>query len=311
MRIVIAIGGNSLLKDESKASSPAEQHKQIVETSSNLAKVLDNKDEVVITHGNGPQVGYLLRMSEKAKDELPLFPLDYCVANTQGAVGYQLQMVLDKAMKDEGIQKEAVTIVTQVIVSKDDSAFNNPTKPIGAFFSEEEIIELAKKYGWKYINDAGRGYRRVVPSPKPISIVELSCIETLLKNNFVVIACGGGGIPVIENNGELIGCEAVIDKDAASSLLAISLNADLFIISTAVDYAYLNYRTKNEEIIKDIHVSKLKEYLEKGHFGKGSMEPKIKACIEFTQNTGNRSIITSPQNIYLAVNGLRGTQITL
>jgi len=311
MRIVIAIGGNSLIKDENSTSSPADQYKQVLETSNSLVKILDNKDEVVITHGNGPQVGYILRMSEKTKSELPLFPLDYCVANTQGAIGYQLQMALNKVVKEAGIQKEVVTIVTQVIVSQNDPAFKNPTKPIGAFFTKEEITEYSKQFGWKYINDAGRGYRRVVPSPKPISIVEKDCIETLLKSNFVVIACGGGGIPVIENNGELTGCEAVIDKDAASSLLATAIKADMFVISTAVDYVCLDYKTPNEKVIKEIKVSKLKEYLKKEHFGKGSMEPKVKACIEFTEHTGNRSIVTSPYNIEDAVKGKNGTQIIL
>ena len=311
MKIVIAIGGNSIIKDENSVSSPSEQYNQVLKTSKNLAKILDNNDKIAITHGNGPQVGYLLRMSEKAKDEIPLFPLDYCVANTQGAIGYQLQMALNKVMKETNIKKEAATLITQVVVSQDDPAFENPTKPIGAFFTEEEIIKHAKMYGWKYFNDSGRGYRRVVPSPKPISIVEISCIETLLDNNFVVIACGGGGIPVVEKNGEYVGCEAVIDKDAASSLLAKSLNADLFVISTAVDYAYINYNSGGEEMIKEIKASKLREYLEKGHFGKGSMEPKIKACIEFTESTGHRSVITSPSNIYDSVKGLRGTQITL
>ncbi len=311
MKIVIAIGGNSIIKDEKSVSSPSVQYNQVIETCRNLSKILDNNDKIAITHGNGPQVGYLLRMSEKAKDEIPLFPLDYCVANTQGAIGYQLQMALNKVMKETNIKKEAATLITQVVVSQDDPAFENPTKPIGAFFTEEEIIKHAKMYGWKYFNDSGRGYRRVVPSPKPISIVEISCIETLLDNNFVVIACGGGGIPVVEKNGEYVGCEAVIDKDAASSLLAKSLNADLFVISTAVDYAYINYNSGGEEMIKEIKASKLREYLEKGHFGKGSMEPKIKACIEFTESTGHRSVITSPSNIYDSVKGLRGTQITL
>lgn len=311
MKIVIAIGGNSIINGENSVSSTSEQYNQITETCRNLVKILNNNDEIVITHGNGPQVGYLLRMSEKAKDEIPLFPLDYCVANTQGAIGYHLQMALNKVMQEEGIKKEAVTIITQVVVSRDDPAFENPTKPIGAFFTEEEIIKHAKMYGWKYINDSGCGYRRVVPSPKPISIIEINCIRTLIDNNFVVIACGGGGIPVVKKNGEYVGCEAVIDKDAASALLAISLNADLFIISTAVDHAYINYKKEGEEMIKEIKVSKLREYLDKGHFEKGSMEPKIKACIKFTESTGKRSVITSPSNIYNSVKGMGGTQIIL
>jgi carbamate kinase len=311
MRIVIAIGGNSLIKDEKNAASAAEQYEQILKTSNSLVKALDNNDEIVITHGNGPQVGYLLRMSEKAKDELPPLPLDYCVADTQGSIGYQIQMALNKVMEDALIDKKAVTIITQVVVSEDDPAFKNPTKPIGAFLDEREIKQYAEQFGWKYIEDAGRGYRRVVPSPKPISIIEKECIEALLENNFVVIACGGGGIPVVKSDGGFLGVEAVIDKDSASSLLATLIKADLFVVSTAVDYVYINYRTAQEKPLKNVSIPELKRYLSDGCFGKGSMEPKVRACIEFTERTGNRSVITSPQNIKDAIMGISGTQITL
>lgn len=311
MRIVIAIGGNSLINDNKSIASPYKQYEQVLKTSQSFADVLKNNDEIVITHGNGPQVGYLLRMSEKAKDEIPLFPLDYCVANTQGAIGYQIQMAMNKVIKEMEIVKNVVTIITQVVVLENDPAFKNPTKPIGAFLNEDEIKKYASQFGWKYIEDAGRGYRRVVPSPKPISIIEKESIETLLSNDFIVVACGGGGIPVIQSDGGFSGVEAVIDKDSASSLLATQIKADLFVISTAVDYVYIDYNTPGARPIENIKVSELKKFLSDGHFGKGSMEPKIEACIEFTEKTGNRSVITSPKYIKDAIMGIKSTQIIL
>lgn len=308
MRIVIAIGGNSLIQDNEHIAAN-DQYKQIEHTNQSLLNVLKEDHEIVITHGNGPQVGFLLRMSEMAEKIIPIFPLDYCVANTQGSIGYQIQNSLDRLFKEEKLDKKAVTLVTQVVVNSSDDAFLHPTKPIGSFFSKEEIERHADEFGWKYIEDSGRGYRRVVPSPLPLDILEKEAIHSLLEKKYIVIAVGGGGIPVIKDNDGYKGVEAVIDKDFASSLLAREINADLFIISTAVDSAYINFNKEDAQSLGDINVSELKVYLEKGFFGKGSMEPKIKAAIDFTEKTGNRAIITSPELIKEAINGKAGTRI--
>ena len=311
MRIVIAIGGNSLIKDNNNVSTE-NQYDQIINTGKYLVELLKNTDnEILITHGNGPQVGFLLRMSENSNHEFPEYPLDYCVANTQGSMGYQIQNGLSRIMLENGIDRTAITIITQVKVSAKDKAFKNPTKPIGSFFTKEEIMKHSSDSNWKFMEDAGRGYRRIVPSPAPLDIVEKECIVSLLKNNYIVIACGGGGIPVIEDGKHLKGIEAVIDKDLASSLLAKQIKADLFIITTSVDYAYIDYLKDTEKAIKDINVLTLENLLENDYFLSGSMEPKIRAVIEFTKKTKNRSIITSPENIALAIKGRKGTQITL
>jgi carbamate kinase len=309
MRIVIAIGGNSLIMDNDSIS-PDEQYEQILKTGKNLIEILkDPENEIVITHGNGPQVGFLLRMSENSNDVIPEYPLDYCVANTQGAMGYQIQNALSKIMHETGINRKVVTIITQVKVSSKDKAFINPSKPIGSFFTEKEILKHSSNSNWKFIEDAGRGFRRVVPSPDPIDIIEKDCILSLLKNNYIVIACGGGGIPVVKEGSIYKGVEAVIDKDLASSLLAIQIKADLFIITTSIDYAYIDYNKDSEKALKNIDVFALEKFQENNHFHKGSMEPKIRAVIEFTKNTKNRSIITSPENISMAIKGRKGTQI--
>lgn len=308
MRIVIAIGGNSLIQDKDHISS-LDQYHQIEKTNSNLLDIIISDHELVITHGNGPQVGFLLSMSELAEKVIPLFPLDYCVANTQGSIGYQIQNSITKLLKEKSIKKHAVTVVTQVVVDCNDEAFKNPTKPIGSFFNHADIKRHATDFGWKYIEDSGRGYRRVVPSPKPLDIVEKDVIVSLLEGKSIVVAVGGGGIPVVIKENSLIGVEAVIDKDFASSLLAQEINADLFIISTAVDCAYLNFNLPNETPLKLVKVQDLERYLKEGFFGKGSMEPKIKAVIEFTKNTGKRSIITSPEFIKEAIEGNAGTTI--
>jgi carbamate kinase len=309
MRIVIAVGGNSLIQDKDHISAN-DQYNQIEKTNSSLLSVISD-NELVITHGNGPQVGYLLNMSEMAEKIIPIFPLDYCVANTQGSIGYQIQNSLDKILKENNIQRKAVTLVTQVVVNPQDDAFSHPTKPIGSFFSKGEIERLADCFGWKYIEDSGRGYRRVVPSPKPLDIVEKDIIVTLLKEKYIVVAVGGGGIPVALDQDGMKGVEAVIDKDFASSLLAQEIDADLFVISTAVDCAYIHFNEPNETAIQKVSVRELETYLEKGYFGKGSMEPKIRAVIEFTKKTGKRSIITSPENIKEAIEGKTGTSIIL
>ncbi len=308
MRIVVAIGGNSLIKD-SKKFAAHDQLEQVTETSKIIANIAGNDQEIVITHGNGPQVGYLLRMSELAEHEIPLFPLDYCVANTQGSIGYQMQNALRYQLEQLNIHRKVVTLVTQTIVDKDDPAFQHPSKPIGSFFNKEEIEEHAKAYGWEYIEDSGRGYRRVVPSPVPKEIVEKDLIELMLRSRALVIAVGGGGIPVIKENDQLVGKEAVIDKDLASSLLAREIKADLFVISTAVSNAFIHFNRPNQQALETINIEQTKMYLSEGYFGKGSMEPKIKAALQFTEATGNPAVITSPENIPEAIMGRKGTRI--
>lgn len=306
MRIVIAIGGNSLIQDKDHISA-LDQYKQVVTTSLNLLDLIKTDNEIVLTHGNGPQVGFLVRMSELASSIIPLFPLDYCVANTQGSIGYQLQNALERILRENGIDKQAVTLITQVVVDQDDPAFTNPSKPIGSFFTREEIEKFSKELGWKYIEDSGRGYRRIVPSPTPLDIIEKDAISSLLRNNFIVIASGGGGIPVVQDQHGFQGVEAVIDKDFASSLLAQEIQADLFVISTAVDCVYIRFNQPDQLGLREVHIPEMEKYLEAGYFGKGSMEPKIKAALQFTKNTGNRSVITSPELIQKAIEGNAGT----
>ncbi len=308
MRIVVAIGGNSLIKNP-KQISAQDQLEQITETCKTIAGIAGKDQEIVVTHGNGPQVGFLLRMSELAEHEIPLYPLDYCVANTQGSIGYQMQNALRYQLEKMNIHRKVVTLVTQTIVDSDDPAFLHPSKPIGSFFSKNEIEEHAETYGWEYIEDSGRGYRRVVPSPVPRQIVEKDLIELMLQNRALVIAVGGGGIPVIQKNDQLEGVEAVIDKDLASSLLAREINADMFVVSTAVSNAFINFNRPEQQALDNITVEQTKMYLSKGYFGKGSMEPKIKAALQFTEATGNPSIITSPDNISEAILGRKGTRI--
>jgi carbamate kinase len=308
MKIVIAIGGNSLIKDSESISVQA-QMEQVMHTGSIIAEIAQDGHDLVVSHGNGPQVGYLLRMSELAEQEIPLFPLDYCVASTQGAIGYQMQNALFNHFIDNGIHRSVATLVTQTVVDKNDPAFLHPSKPIGSFFNKEQIEEHAKLLGWSYMEDSGRGYRRVVASPAPKQIVEKDIVLAMLKNHTVVITVGGGGIPVVLEGGKIKGVEAVIDKDLASSLLAQEVSADLFIISTAVDYAYINFNKANQKALETVSTEEIRTYLSQGYFGKGSMEPKIKAALQFTEATKKTSIITSPENIHEAILGHKGTRI--
>ena len=265
---------------------------------------------MVITHGNGPQVGFIYRRGELARHELPLIPLDICGADTQGAIGYMIQKALLNEFWKRGIDKKVTTVVTQTIVDRNDPSFENPTKPIGSFMSEKEALANKRESGWQVMEDAGRGFRRVVPSPIPREIIELDVIRLLVERGYIVIAAGGGGIPVIRNEqGELEGVEAVIDKDLGSSLLARNLGADTFIISTAVDAVYLNFGKENQKPIRRATLSEIKQYLEEGHFKPGSMRPKIEAIIEFLEGGGKKAIITSPENLLKAVKGEGGTMV--
>ena len=307
---VLAIGGNSLIRDKNHIALSS-QYEAIQETTRYIAELIAEGLSIVITHGNGPQVGFLYRRGELARHELPLIPLDICGADTQGAIGYMIQMALLNEFHKIGITKKVTAVVTKTIVDRDDPSFHHPTKPIGSFMSEEEAVTHQKELGWQVLEDAGRGFRRVVPSPIPREIIELGVIRLLVDHDHVVIAAGGGGVPVIRNEqGGLEGVEAVIDKDLGSSLLARKLGADTFIISTSVDAVYLNFGKENERPIPRATLSEIKQYMAEGHFKPGSMLPKIEAIIKFLEGGGKTAIITSPENLLRAVKGDAGTTIT-
>ncbi|MFN8486766.1 MAG: carbamate kinase [Caldilineaceae bacterium] len=307
---VVAVGGNSLIKDAQHSTVP-DQYAAACESMRHIADMIQDGWNVVVTHGNGPQVGFILRRSELAHNELHDVPLDSCGADTQGAIGYMFQKALHNEFKRRGLHKQAITLITQVLVDKNDPAFQNPTKPIGSFMREAEASSRIAKEGWKVVEDAGRGWRRVVASPKPREILERDAVMRLLEQDFTVIAVGGGGIPVIENEqGDLVGVEAVIDKDYASALLAHSLPADLFIISTAVEKVALAYNKPEQRWLDRITVAEAKQYLAEGHFHKGSMGPKIEACLNFLEQGGQQALITNPENIGRALKGETGTWIT-
>jgi carbamate kinase len=307
---VLAIGGNSLIKDKSHIALSS-QYEAVQETSKHIAELIAEGLNVVITHGNGPQVGFLYRRGEIARSELPLIPLDICGADTQGAIGYMIEMALLNEFHKMGISKRIVAVVTKTLVNRDDPSFRNPTKPIGSFMTEKEALSHKGEFGWSILDDAGRGFRRVVPSPTPREIIELGVIRLLVDHDQVVIAAGGGGVPVIRNEqGGFEGVEAVIDKDLGSSLLARKLGADTFIISTSVDAVYLNFGKGNQRPIPRATLSEIKQYMAEGHFKPGSMEPKIEAIIQFLEGGGRKAIITSPENLLRAVKGKAGTTLT-
>ena len=306
---VVAIGGNSLIKDRDHRTVP-DQFEATRETCVHIAGMIEQGWDVVITHGNGPQVGFILLRSELASNVLHTVPLDSCGADTQGAIGYMIQQCLYNEFDKRGIEKKAATVVTQVVVGKDDPAFQNPSKPIGPCYGEEEAKKLGAERGWVVKDDAGRGWRRVVPSPIPLEIVERDAIKALLDVGFVVIGVGGGGIPVVRGEGgSLRGVEAVIDKDYASGLLAAGIQADLFLISTAVDKVALNYGQPGQRWLDEMTLAEAKRYLAEGHFAPGSMGPKIRASIEFLEQGGQEALITSPENIERALAGETGTRI--
>lgn len=306
---VIAIGGNSLILD-SKKITVKDQYQAANETAHHVAALVAAGYRVVITHGNGPQVGFILLRSDLARNVLHQVPLDSCVADTQGALGYQIGQTLANELKRQGIQKPIATVVTQVLVDNDDPAFANPTKPIGSFYTAEEAQKHQAESGWTLKEDAGRGWRRVVASPKPLRIVEEDTVRLLLEQDVVVIAVGGGGIPVRENEkGELEGCAAVIDKDLASCLLAKNLKADLFIISTGVDKVAVDFKKPTQRELDRLTVAEAKKYLAEGQFPAGSMGPKIEAAIDFIEHGGKEVIITQPFLLEEAIAGRNGTHL--
>jgi carbamate kinase len=307
---VLAIGGNSLIKDKTKIALWY-QYEAVKETAVYLSDLIEAGMNMVITHGNGPQVGFIYRRGELAVHELPLVPLDICGADTQGAIGYMIEKALLNQFRERGIRKQILAVVTQTVVDRDDPSFAKPTKPIGSFMTEEEALAKQREKGWNVLEDAGRGFRRVVPSPIPREILEVEALRLLVQQGYVVIAAGGGGIPVMRNEkGDLEGVEAVIDKDLGSSLLARNLGADTFIISTAVDEVYLNFGEANQEALRSVTLSEIRQYLRERHFKPGSMKPKVEAIIQFLEGGGEKAIITSPENLLKAVRGEAGTTIT-
>jgi carbamate kinase len=309
---VIAIGGNSLIKD-SKHQSVEDQQDALRETAAHIADMIEQGWDVAIGHGNGPQVGFILRRSEIAAkvEGMHEVPLDVCGADTQGAIGYELQQALQNELHHRGIKKSCATIVTQVLVNQNDPAFKNPSKPIGGFMEQAEAMRRKTEMNWSVVEDAGRGWRRVVASPLPEEIIELTTVKAILNQGIVVITVGGGGIPVIDTgNGEYCGTAAVIDKDFASSLLAREVKADLFLIATAVEKVAINFGKPNQQWLDKITLAEAKQYLSEGtHFAKGSMAPKIEAIIWFLENGGKHAIITNPENIGHALRGETGTHI--
>lgn len=308
---IVAVGGNSLIQDPKSPQIP-HQWDAVRETCEHITRMVATGWHVVITHGNGPQVGFLLRRTEIATkvEGLHDVPLDLLVADTQGSIGYMLQQAMDNSLRRLGINRTCATVVTQIRVDHDDPAFKNPNKPIGGFMTQLEAEKRRNEEGWHVMEDAGRGWRRVVPSPIPRSIQEINAIQALMLSGYVVIACGGGGIPVIRTEvGSLRGVEAVIDKDRASSLLAQQLRADLFIISTGVEKVALNFGKSNQVDIDKMTLQEAYQHMKDGQFPSGSMLPKIEAAVEFVRNGGPQAIITDPSHLAAAMRGETGTRI--
>ena len=304
---VVALGGNALINKNRKTIP--DQFDAVKETVMHIVEMVEEGWQVVITHGNGPQVGFILRRSELSLHELHPVPLDYCGADTQGAIGYMIQKALINEFRKRGLDNKAVTLVTQVEVSAKDPAFKNPSKPIGSFL-DEAIAKQRMAEGQVFVEDAGRGWRRVVPSPMPKQIIEIDAIRNLVEDGFIVVAVGGGGIPVVErSSGSIRGIEAVIDKDFASGLLAKNIQADLLLISTAIEQVAINFNKPNQEWLSQMTVADAEKYIEEGQFAPGSMLPKIQAIVKFLKEGGQKALVTDPKNIRRALNGETGTWI--
>ena len=306
---VVAIGGNSLMRPGERGTLE-EQRRNLQATCEGIAAVIASGFGVVVTHGNGPQVGQALLRSELAADQAVPLPMDVCVAETQASIGYLLQQMLQETFERHGLRRPVVTMVTQVLVSRRDPAFRNPSKPVGPFYTREEAERRRATLHWGLMEDPQYGYRRVVPSPQPQEIIELPAIQGALASGALVIACGGGGIPVVFRKDRLVGIDAVVDKDHASSLLAWELEAELFLISTSVDQVVLNYGTPDQRLLDRLPAEEARRYLREGHFPPGSMGPKIEAALRYLERGGRQVIITSPERIPEALHGLAGTRIT-
>lgn len=306
MKAVIALGGNAL------GNNPTEQLELVKKTAKVIVDLVEEGMSVVVTHGNGPQVGMInlaLDYSSLNGANTPSMPFAECGAMSEGYIGYHLQQSIQNELYKRKIDKECITVITQVEVDKKDKAFLNPTKPIGMFYKKEEAKKITKEKGYIMREDAGRGYRRVVPSPYPKSIVEIDAIKNLLKHGNVVISCGGGGVPVVKEYGKYRGVDAVIDKDNSSARLAIELKADMLIILTAVDKISINFNKENQEELDSMTVSEAKKYIKEGQFAKGSMLPKVEACVKFVETTGKDALVTSLLKAPLAILGKTGTII--
>ncbi|GMB09960.1 carbamate kinase [Thermolongibacillus altinsuensis] len=311
-KVVIALGGNALQKANEPATAESQQ-KVCEQTAGQLLEIIKAGFEVVVTHGNGPQVGNLVLQQQIASsDKTPAMPLDTCDAMSQGMIGYWLQRAIDKSLTHADIQKKAITVVTQVVVDPNDPAFDNPTKPIGPFYTEAEARRIMKEKGYVFKEDAGRGWRRVVPSPRPIDIVEKDVIHNLIDDGYIVIGVGGGGIPVIRKaDGTLEGVEAVIDKDLASAKLAELLDADILLILTAVENVSIHFGKPNQSDLEEVTTDQMKQYMQEGHFAPGSMLPKVEAAVQFAESKpGRTAIITSLEKGFSALLGKAGTRIS-
>ena len=307
--VVIAIGGNSLIKDAQHMSVP-DQYAAVVETARHITDLLERRYHIVITHGNGPQVGFILLRSEHSRGILHQVPIDSIVADTQGALGYQIQQALENEFHRRGLKKSVATVVTQTLVDRNDPAFAKPSKPIGQFYTHAEAEDRMRVEKWIMVEDAGRGWRRVVASPKPVRIIESEVIKHLVKDGYVVIAAGGGGIPVVaDEQGNLSGVAAVIDKDLASAVLAEAISADLLVISTAVEKVCLNYGKPNERALDSMTAAEARRYVAEGHFQAGSMLPKVEACLQFLEAGGREALITCPDALPVALKGKTGTRV--
>jgi carbamate kinase len=305
---VVAIGGNAVNRPGEEATAE-NMLKNLSETAHFLVSMLDEYD-IVITHGNGPQVGNILVQQDLAKHVIPPFPIDVNDAQTQGSLGYMIALTLGNELRKRKINRQIAAVVTQIVVNKDDEGFKKPTKPVGPFYSREEAEKLHQEKGWIMKEDAGRGWRRVVPSPIPLDIVEKEVIKTLVEKDIIVIAAGGGGIPVIQEDGTLRGVEAVIDKDRASALLAKEIEADMLIILTGVEKVAINYKKPDEKQLDHLTIEEAKKYLSEGQFPAGSMGPKIEAAIDFVSSTGKECLITDMSVLDKALKGQTGTRIT-
>ncbi len=307
--IVIAIGGNSLIKD-ARHMSVADQYAAVVETASHITDLLERGYRVVITHGNGPQVGFILLRSEHSRGILHQVPLDSIVADTQGALGYNIQQALENEFRRRRLKKSVATIITQTLVDAADPAFANPSKPIGQFYNKAEAEDRMRVEKWVMVEDAGRGWRRVVASPRPVRIIEWEVIKHLVKDGYVVIAAGGGGIPVVaDKRGNLSGAAAVIDKDLASAVLAEAIAADLLVISTAVEKVCLDFGKPTQRALDSMTAAQARQYIAEGHFHPGSMLPKVQACLQFLEHGGREALITSPEVLPAALDGKTGTRV--
>jgi len=307
--VVIAIGGNSLIRDAQHMSVP-DQYAAVVETARHITDLLEQRYRIVITHGNGPQVGFILLRSEHSRGILHQVPLDSIVADTQGALGYQIQQALENEFRRRGLKKSVATVVTQTLVDRNDPAFAQPSKPIGQFYTHAEAEDRMRVEKWTMVEDAGRGWRRVVASPKPVSIIEAEVVRHLVKDGYVVIAAGGGGIPVVaDEKGKLSGTAAVIDKDLASAILAKAISADMLVVATSVEKVCLNYGKPNEQALDVMTAAEATRYMAEGHFQPGSMLPKVQACLQFIEGGGHEALITCPQALSAALAGKTGTRI--